>query len=449
VEALVDLPAKSAWARDDEVFPTIDDFTTYVNLNFAGATPPKGTNGIYGKTFTRVFDSWYQKKSDRALSVSNAMWRTVDITLPPDPVTNRYNLPLMKWFVMAANLLPPPHTSIPGMNSTAWATTYGPLFSAFFAKFGTAVVVQSSIGGMVQLLSSWGTPLTSMGPEALLKNAKIDFTTTTGLSGDADTINAAYAADRTLDLVCVGGDDVKCTKQAITSGSWGESTNKEPRLLEYQLVPLGEVLDSLGADMKRSIQDATDNYITAKAKRWQALSKCPVSCNKHGTCKKGGYSCKCPDFPCAKPFAGRMCSGGGTAIACPIGSVSFSVAPHPWTNHAGSGKLLLPFKPGSTQVAFTYTEAHSAHDGSGGHGSLTTNSTVPFHFSVTMTVSCIRKSDGSMYSQAHALDRTGHSSIQVGPTVKSGCSTQSWKRVAVTDDLTSQISKCCFPSLLP
>jgi hypothetical protein len=180
VEAHVDLPAKSAWARDDQVFPTIDDFTTYVNLNFAGAIPAKGSNGIYGETFTGVFDKYFQKKTDRALSVSNAMWRTVDITLPPDPVTNRYNLPLMTWFVAAANMLPPPHTSIPGMNSTAWWGRYKPLFSAFFAKFGTAVVVKSTMGGMVQLHTSWGTPLTSMGQEALLKNAKIDFTKTTG-----------------------------------------------------------------------------------------------------------------------------------------------------------------------------------------------------------------------------------------------------------------------------
>jgi hypothetical protein len=213
----------------------------------------------------------------------------------------------------------------------------------------------------------------------------------------------------------------------------------------YDLVPLGELLDSMGPGVKSSINSATQFYLDAKQQHWQALSKCPPSCNKHGTCPKGGSSCKCPNFPCTKPFLGRMCSGGGEALAC---LMSYSVAPHPWTDHAGSGKLLHSLAPGTSELAFTYVEAHS--EGRVGsdrvNRSQTTNSTMPFHFYMTMEVSCYRHNNGSLQTKAHAFDRTGHTQTQVGPTVNKGCSEQKWKPdTSPAAGLTSQISTCCFP----
>jgi hypothetical protein len=306
------------------VFSTIDDFTTYVDASFAGNSPPKGTNGIYGETFTHVFNNYFNEKGDIALSVSNAVWRTIDMALPTDPVTNKYTLPLMQWFVSAVNSLPPPHRQVPGMNRTTWWNAYEPLFGSFFDKYGTAVVVQASIGGMVQLHTRWDTPLLQRGftPDQLLEEAKIDWTTTTGLAGGSGTLDAAYKADRKLEFACIGGNPTECTKTGISSGKWGVSTDGAPRLLVYEVVPLSELLDGLNESIKESIEEATEIYMAWKQSHWTALSKCPPGCNGHGTCPKGGGACKCPNFPCAAPFLGRMCSQGGAPMACPIGEIA-------------------------------------------------------------------------------------------------------------------------------
>ena len=41
------------------VFSTMDEYVSYVNVNFAGADPPTGTSGIYGSNFSHIFDTHF------------------------------------------------------------------------------------------------------------------------------------------------------------------------------------------------------------------------------------------------------------------------------------------------------------------------------------------------------------------------------------------------------
>jgi hypothetical protein len=70
-------------ASDTQVFPSMASFINYRNKEFAGNIPPQGSNGIYGSENTEVFQSYYQRSSDKSLSATSASmtrrrlcWRT-------------------------------------------------------------------------------------------------------------------------------------------------------------------------------------------------------------------------------------------------------------------------------------------------------------------------------------------------------------------------------------
>ena len=55
---------------------------------YPGASPiPKGTSGIYSDGSASVFNEWFQKSDDRALSVVRASKSIISMSLPVDPVS--------------------------------------------------------------------------------------------------------------------------------------------------------------------------------------------------------------------------------------------------------------------------------------------------------------------------------------------------------------------------
>jgi hypothetical protein len=52
VEAVVSPHVSPAFAYSTQAFPEISDFTDYVDTSIRGASPPGGSNGIFGDSFS-------------------------------------------------------------------------------------------------------------------------------------------------------------------------------------------------------------------------------------------------------------------------------------------------------------------------------------------------------------------------------------------------------------
>jgi hypothetical protein len=264
VEAIVTPVANPVFVMDTEVFPTMATCENFRNTHFAGAIPPQGTNGIYGDPLQDVFSTYFQHPVDKALSVTSASYAVVDLTLPSDPITHQYSFTFDKYFLRALNAFPPSSNS---SDPSAWYMQYHQFFDSFFSKYGHSAVVQASLGGMVEVHSSWTTWLSQeySGPldlATLQQNAQIDWTTATGLGGHTGTPDPVYANNTTIDpIACIGGDPSKCSKGGLSpdGGAWATSVAVAPRLLRYQLLPISELLDDLDADVKLVRQ--THNFV--------------------------------------------------------------------------------------------------------------------------------------------------------------------------------------------
>jgi hypothetical protein len=242
VEAQVNPHLNPVFAFDTHTFPTVGDFTDYVNTAFIGSSPSGGSNGIYGQSFPEVFNTYYQPMDDRALSVSSALYTTVDLTLPSDPVTHQYQFTLDSFAHKALRSLPPAYNT----------TNNKAIFRAFVKKYGTSVVIEASMGGLVEEYSRWKTAFfdnQAITKEWLVKNAEVDFTQTTGLGGHTGTVDPAYQQARLLSPVaCVGGDVSKCF-----NAQWKASVAQAPALLRYKVLPIAEMLGAEDQDIKKSV----------------------------------------------------------------------------------------------------------------------------------------------------------------------------------------------------
>jgi hypothetical protein len=195
------------FAYSTQAFPEISDFTDYIDTSIRGASPPGGSNGIFGDSFMTVFDSYYQRVDDRALSVSSALYTTVDMKLPSDPITRKFRFSFEKSAHLAILSLPPAYnTSTNKAIFKAFIQRYSISISCSclqslmyyvirsltprVRRYGTSVVISASLGGLLEQFSSWKTPLVQGGftKERLARNAEIDFTTTTGLGGHSGTL---------------------------------------------------------------------------------------------------------------------------------------------------------------------------------------------------------------------------------------------------------------------
>jgi hypothetical protein len=338
VEAQVTPVLGPQFALITQTFPAIGDYVTYVRTQFAAHTPPQGTNGIYSDDLKEVMDSYFLRCGNHptphtvrcdSLSVSSASRSIVQLTLPFDPVTNKYTFTLDKFAERAIQSLPPPSVNT---NISSWWGLYGPLYRNFFSKYGTDVITGASLGGLVEQYSSFDSILdSSLSKDKLLTDAKIDFTHDTGIGGQTGAVDPSYKRELSL-LTCVGGDPTMCTKKGISGGSWGDSTKTSPALLQYKIIPISELLGDYDPSIKSSLEAAAEQYVREGQRQWKNYynaflnckppfhytkdpTHCPVPCLAKGaSCPVSDELC-CPGLTCD-----RTITSSGHCIIYPGGS---------------------------------------------------------------------------------------------------------------------------------
>jgi hypothetical protein len=274
IEAIVTPHLSPVAVYSTEVFPTISDFTNYVDSSFRGASPPGGSNGLYGSNYSSVFASYFHLADDRALSVTKSSFAFVDLSLPPSSTTHEYKFSFDRFAKQALLSLPPDYTS----------DTNKRYYRAFIKRYGTSTVIKASLGGSVEEHTSWKAWLTdadhAFTKQKLADNAKKDFTSTTGLGGHTGALDPGYDdTTRNVVLECDGGDPSLCTSAAGVK-SWQASILKAPRLLSFKVIPTSELITDPGeSDTKAALQQAVAAYIREQQQQWETLDKCPLNCN--------------------------------------------------------------------------------------------------------------------------------------------------------------------------
>lgn len=255
-----------------KVYPTMSDFEQYVESQYTSSS--HGSNGIYGETYGTVYGNYF--KNNQGLTVTTALYSIVSMELPQSP-DNRYIYSFDKQALRALHQLPP---SPNGTDPSQWWAKYAPIWRTFFEKFGEEAVVQASMGGMVELYSTYTDK--GMTTDQLTTDAQIDFSTLTGWESKSGSHDPKITNQP---LKCLGGDNTLCNKAGISGGSWGGSTRTSPVLLEYQYVPLDQFIiePDFTADQKEAISQAKQSYIAEKQQQVQwswDVSAIGGTCNK-------------------------------------------------------------------------------------------------------------------------------------------------------------------------
>jgi hypothetical protein len=301
LEVIANHVVDPVWASVDETqsFARIEEFVQHVNSAYTGATPaPKGTNGIYSRGFANVFDTFFQKKDDRALSVVRASKSYIQMALPVDPVTHTRQYHFDRHANDFINSLPTTYETDQDKEQ----------FRTFIENWGTSFATSATLGGRVEQYSSWKTWITDsrMGAfdkDKLAANAEIDFYAKTGLSGSSGGSHDPGYERIVQPLNCNGGDStVGCESDF---DAWAKTLREAPVLLDYELAPISDLVTD--PDVKTALEAAVREYVADEEKKWAAKDKCPVNCGAAGagTCAKGQSSCTCK----YKGIVGRMCSG--------------------------------------------------------------------------------------------------------------------------------------------
>ena len=167
------------------------------------------------------------------------------------------------------------------------------------------------MGGRVEQYSSWKTWITEAGVgdftnSMLVRNAQIDFTKTTGITGPTSTHDEGYNKDTVVvePMHCKGGDPtVSCQ---ANFQQWGKTVDtSSPILLDYDLAPISDLVTD--PNVKLALEAAIKDYYLEQQLVWENLNKCPPSCFNQGKCdsKLDAIECTCP----YNGIVGRMCSG--------------------------------------------------------------------------------------------------------------------------------------------
>ena len=181
LEVIANHVVDPVWASVDEAqsFARVEEFVQHVNSVYQGATPaPKGTSGVYSRGFADVFQDFFQKSDDRALSVVRASKSYISMSLPVDPTTHTRQYHFDRHANDFLDALPPTYSS-DGDKAQ---------FRKFIESYGTSFATSATLGGRVEQYASWKTWMTDprMGgfdKPKLASNAKIDFYAATGLPG--------------------------------------------------------------------------------------------------------------------------------------------------------------------------------------------------------------------------------------------------------------------------
>lgn len=293
------------WAGIDgtNVFPRIEDYEQHVASQYLGASPvPAGTAGIYSLGFERVFDTYFQRDDDSALTVVRASKSLISMQLPFDPTTNTRTFQFDRNARAFALSLPPRYDT----------EGHKAQFRKFIESYGTSYATSATLGGLVEQYSSWNTWITNarsygITSEELQRSAQIDFGRTTGLetypSGDAQYA-PGYVSHRHLNpIYCEGGDSKESC--AANFEAWARTIGESPVLLDYHTAPISDLVDD--PDVKAALDRAVQEYVAENNAAWSKIDKCPRNCHGasgRGVCKRGQSSCSCT----YDGIIGRMCS---------------------------------------------------------------------------------------------------------------------------------------------
>ena len=308
LEVVANHVANPVWSYVDGAhsFPRVEDFAEHVNTQYAGASPvPQGTSGVYSDGFTSVFNEWFQKTDDRALSVVRASKSIISMSLPVDPVTKTRQYRFDRHAEDFVNSLPPAYET----------EDHKEQFRHFIQYYGTQFAVSASMGGRVEQYSSWKTWLTeprlwAFTEASLARNAQIDFTKATGITGPTSAHDEGYNTDTVVvePLHCKGGDPtVSCQ---ANFQQWGKTVDTSPPiLLDYGLAPISDLITDPNVSL--AMQAAIKDYYLEQQLAWADTNKCPVNCGPSGagTCTWEGQtkqsSCQCT----YSGLVGRQCTG--------------------------------------------------------------------------------------------------------------------------------------------
>lgn len=303
VEVVANHVVNPVWASVDgaNAFARIEDFEEHVNTVYNGATPmPRGSSGIYSRDFKSVFDNFFQKKDDRALSVVRSSKSYIQMSLPVDPVTKTRKYYFDRHASDFINSLPPTYETEDDKQQ----------FRHFIAYYGTSFAVSATLGGRVEQYSSWKSWMTDsrlggFTPSKLAQNAEADFSKTTGLPGSSASHDPGYNSENVIlePLNCQGGDPKTSCESDFKN--WEASIGRSPILLDYELAPISDLIED--PDIKKSLEAAVNEYVAEQKEIWAKTDKCPINCGSPGagSCVKGKQSsCSCK----YNGIVGRMCS---------------------------------------------------------------------------------------------------------------------------------------------
>jgi hypothetical protein len=340
----------SHYVVDTQVFSYVSDYTKYIDKTFRDPQPAQHTNGVYGRTYPDVFATFFQRKDDRAITVSTTSKALLITHIKPDTSIN-----LDTDANRAIQSLPP--------SSTGQWNKYAPVFYLFFEMYGSAMVTSGSSGGKLEQYSRWPT-YTAHLPDPdkkkpvpdrtdyFVTNAQLHFTNVTGLGGYYDDIDPVYSNITLIEWACFGGNAKLCAGIGSGSGTaiddWTASIASAPLLLSYQISYLTDFLAGLvDDDILASLEGAIQEHVIEQQQQWQNTSKCPLTCNGFGTCGPKSEVCDCNcGAPMSKPnhstFAGRACA------ACVHVTATFTCTtdyPAECTNHPSETKGPMAISP--------------------------------------------------------------------------------------------------------
>jgi hypothetical protein len=142
------------------------------------------------------------------------------------------------------------------------------------------------MGGRVEQYSSWKTWLTeprlwAFTEASLARNAQIDFTKATGITGPTSAHDEGYNTDTVVvePLHCKGGDPtVSCQ---ANFQQWGKTVDTSPPiLLDYGLAPISDLITDPNVSL--AMQAAIKDYYLEQQLAWADTNKCPVNCGPSG-----------------------------------------------------------------------------------------------------------------------------------------------------------------------
>jgi len=154
-----------------------------------------------------------------------------------------------------------------------------PVFYYFLENWGTSVIIDETMGGLLQFaciipsgIWSWGGGEGQVSPAFIKGQAEGNFRDKT--QGTSFT-SAVFSQSSLCEFYCVGGNPENCpTSTNGIPSSWKNTIWADPQSIQYHVIPISEMIMDTSA--KQSIQMAIYSYYEDISQNWISL---PSSCS--------------------------------------------------------------------------------------------------------------------------------------------------------------------------